>query len=101
MQAVKWAVAKLQGDKTASFCRKISGRESYRVTNQHPSLPWNFMTHAFLHPSASPEDFRSHGRRAPGFFGAQGSSLPCGPRLTTYRTQAWTCSAAAQGEAAK
>ena len=28
MQAVKWAVAKLQGDKTASFCmQEVSGRE--------------------------------------------------------------------------
>ena len=27
MQAVKWVVAKLQGDKTTSFCRKMSGRE--------------------------------------------------------------------------
>ena len=27
MQAVKWVVAKLQGDKTASFCREMSGRE--------------------------------------------------------------------------
>ena len=24
---------------------------SYRVTNRHPNLPWNFMTHGFLHPS--------------------------------------------------
>ena len=23
------------------------------MTNQHPSLPWNFMTHAFLDPSGS------------------------------------------------
>ena len=27
MKAVKWVVAKLQGDKTACFCRKTSGRE--------------------------------------------------------------------------
>ena len=27
MQAVKWVVAKLQGDNTASFCREMSGRE--------------------------------------------------------------------------
>ena len=27
-QAVKWAVAKLQGDKTASFCRDMRGREA-------------------------------------------------------------------------
>ena len=27
LQAVKWAVAKLQGDETASFCREMSGRE--------------------------------------------------------------------------
>ena len=54
MQAVKWVVAKLQGGKTASFCREMSGRE---VTgrNQHPSLPWNFITHGFLDPSALPD----------------------------------------------
>ena len=28
MQTVKWAVAKLQGDKAASFCREMSGREA-------------------------------------------------------------------------
>ena len=28
---------------------------SYRVTNQHPSLPWNVIAHEFLDPSASPE----------------------------------------------
>ena len=27
MQAVKWVSAKLQGDKAASFCRDMSGRE--------------------------------------------------------------------------
>ena len=27
IQAVKWVVVKLQGDKTASFCKKMSGRE--------------------------------------------------------------------------
>ena len=27
MQAVKRAVAKLQGDETASFCREMGGRE--------------------------------------------------------------------------
>ena len=27
MQAVKWVVAKLQGDGTASFCKEMSGRE--------------------------------------------------------------------------
>ena len=30
MEAVKWVVAKLQGDKTASFCWKMSGREVTR-----------------------------------------------------------------------
>ena len=30
VQAVKWVVAKLQGDKTASFCREMSGREVTR-----------------------------------------------------------------------
>ena len=57
MQAVKWVVAKLQVDKTASFCRKMSGREDaarYKEINQHHSLPWNFMTHGLLHPSAFP-----------------------------------------------
>ena len=28
------------------------GSRSYRVTNQHSSLPCNFMTHGFLDPSA-------------------------------------------------
>ena len=28
MQAVKWVVVKSQGDKTASFCKKMSGRYS-------------------------------------------------------------------------
>ena len=27
IQAVKWLIAKLEGDKTASFCREMSGRE--------------------------------------------------------------------------
>ena len=54
-KAVKWVVAKLQGDKTASFCRKDERMRSYRVTNQHPNLPWNFMTHGFLDPSAFPD----------------------------------------------
>ena len=36
MQAVKWVVAKLQGDKTASFCREMSGRE---VTGRKISIP--------------------------------------------------------------
>ena len=33
----------------------VSG--SYREINQHPSLPWNFVTHGFLHPSALPDLF--------------------------------------------
>ena len=36
MQTVKWAVAKLQGDKTASFCKNMSGRE---VTGPQMSIP--------------------------------------------------------------
>ena len=31
---------------------------SYRVTNQHPNLPWNFVTHGLLDPSAFPEKSR-------------------------------------------
>ena len=59
MQAVKWVVAKLQGDKTASFCREMSGREvTGSLSNQHPSLPWNFITHGFLDPSAFPDPQR-------------------------------------------
>ena len=54
MQAVKWVVAKLQGDETASFCREMSGRE-VQGDNQHPNLPWNFSTHGFLDPSTFPE----------------------------------------------
>ena len=42
MQAVKWAVAKLQGDQTASFCRKVSGCE---VTGRYISIP---IFHGFL-----------------------------------------------------
>ena len=49
-QAVKWAVMKLQGDKIASFCREMSGRKVTEI-NQHPSLPWSFLTHGFLDPS--------------------------------------------------
>ena len=40
IKAVKWAVAKLQGDKTASFCRKTSGHEVTGWQNSIPSLPW-------------------------------------------------------------
>ena len=28
---------------------------SYKVTNQHPSLPWNFVTQGFLDPFAFPD----------------------------------------------
>ena len=45
-------VAKSQGDKTSSFCRRMSGRNE---RCQHQSLPWNFMTHGSLHLSTSPE----------------------------------------------
>ena len=51
----KWVVAKLQGDETALFCGKNERSRRYRVTNQHPGLPLNFMTHGFLDPSAFPE----------------------------------------------
>ena len=35
----------------------IYGRSrSYREMNQHPSLPWNFITHAFLDPYAFPDN---------------------------------------------
>ena len=56
MQAVKWAVAKLEGDKTAFFLQGNEWPRSCRETNQHLSLPWNFITHGFLDPSAFPED---------------------------------------------
>ena len=36
MRAVKWAVAKLQGDNIASFYREMSGRE---VTGRYISIP--------------------------------------------------------------
>ena len=35
--------------------RKNEWSRSYRVTKQHPSLPWNFMTHGFLDPFAFPD----------------------------------------------
>ena len=44
MQAVKWMVAKLQGDKLLLSAENEWSR-SYRVINQHASLPWNFITH--------------------------------------------------------
>ena len=47
MQAVKWVVAKLQGDKTASFCREGSGRE---VTGRQSSIP-------VFHGTLVPMDF--------------------------------------------
>ena len=71
--SVSW-VAKLKGDKKSE--RKLSngwsrssreikpllsaGNEwsrSYREIDQHPSLPWNFITHGFLDPSAFPDLF--------------------------------------------
>ena len=55
MQAAKGVVAKLQGDKTASFSWEMRSREVTGEINQHPNLPWNFITHAFLDPSAFPE----------------------------------------------
>ena len=55
MKAVKWLVAKLQGDKTASFCRENERSRSYREMNQRPNLPWNSITHGILEPSAFPE----------------------------------------------
>ena len=53
--------AKSQGDKTASFFThhyEYGWSRSYRVTNQHPDLPWNFVTHGLLDPSAVPETSR-------------------------------------------
>ena len=41
LSAGKWVVAKLQGD------------------NQHPSLPWNFITHGILDPSAFPDELQT------------------------------------------
>ena len=32
---------------------------SYREINQHPNLPWNFITHGFMDPSAFPD--KCHG----------------------------------------
>ena len=49
MPAVKWAVAKLQGDKTASFCREAEWSRSYREIISIPIfhgtlLPMDFWT---------------------------------------------------------
>ena len=55
MKAVKWLVAKLQGDEAASFCRKMSGRE---VTGRQISVPvfhGTLLPMEFWTPSASPE----------------------------------------------
>ena len=56
MKAVKWLVAKLQGNETASFCRENEWSRSYKEINQPPNLPWNFITHGILDPSVLPED---------------------------------------------
>ena len=34
---------------------RIGCSRSYRVTNPHPNLPWNFMAHGLLDPSAFPD----------------------------------------------
>ena len=47
MQPVKWVVTKLQGDKTASFYREMSGRE---VTGRQISIP-------VFHGTLLPMDF--------------------------------------------
>ena len=47
MRAVKWVVAKLQGDNTTSFCRNMSGRE---VTGRYVSI-------AIFHGTLLPMDF--------------------------------------------
>ena len=65
-------VAKFKGDQN-SECKLSNGRSqsnkvikllfsagnewsrSYREITQHPSRPWNFITHGFLDPSAFPE----------------------------------------------
>ena len=56
MQAVKGAVAKLQVIK-CFFLQGNKWSRSYREVNQHPSLPWNVITHGFLDPSAFPESY--------------------------------------------
>ena len=38
------------------FLRENEWSRSYKATNQHPSLPWNFITHGFLDPSSFPEN---------------------------------------------
>ena len=40
------------GRYTCFFLQENAWSLSHRVTNQHPHLPWNFMTHGFLGPSA-------------------------------------------------
>ena len=55
VNAIKWVVAKLPRDRTASFCRRNEWSRSCRVTNQRPNLPWNLMTLGFLDPFAFPE----------------------------------------------
>ena len=47
MQAVKWVVAKLQGDETAYFCKEMSGRE---VTERYIGIP-------VFHGTLLPMDF--------------------------------------------
>ena len=35
--------------------REVHGARSYTETNQHNNLPWNFISHGFLDPSAFPD----------------------------------------------
>ena len=69
--SVSW-VAKFKGG-TNSECKLTNGwsrsykviklvlsagnerSRSYKEINQHPSLPWNFITHGFLDPSVFPD----------------------------------------------
>ena len=57
MRTDKWAAAKLQGDKTASFCRDMSGREVTGGNKSASQFPWNSITHGFLVPSVFPDKF--------------------------------------------
>ena len=50
---------------------------SYREINRHPSLPWNFITHGFLDPSAFPDSFL---RFLGGHFGPEKKCLPPPPK---------------------
>ena len=60
------------------FLQENEWSRSYREINQHPSLPWNSITHGFLDPSAFSEMFvlRLPSEKLPSFPGTEPRECP-------------------------